>query len=339
MLIAIAPLLLAAAPFIASAVGAGLAAHGAKKSREHQAEMLERQKQINIDNWNMQREASIEDWHRQNAYNSPLQQMQRLREAGLNPHLIYGKGADNTGAVIRASSSSNASTPPAITSPMTAALEGAQSSMGLITGLRMQKAQIDNLYAQRAATDAKTAETLQNISRSKFDLEQADRAKDIVFEQLVQNWMNSQKSGEGIQLENEMKETQIFRLSQLTPLEIEKTTQEIENLKATRDLTYTQKQKLIADTEAIIDGNKRANELQDSTKQILLLQINEKMQTLGKAPITMPELNAKLDLMSTDTALKKFELEFQQTFRALGDGAKTLYMTAMLFKMLKDAND
>lgn len=31
-------------------------------------------------------------WDLQNAYNSPLQQMQRLKEAGLNPMLVYGSG-------------------------------------------------------------------------------------------------------------------------------------------------------------------------------------------------------------------------------------------------------
>ena len=31
-------------------------------------------------------------WEKQNAYNAPKQQMQRLSEAGLNPNLMYGKG-------------------------------------------------------------------------------------------------------------------------------------------------------------------------------------------------------------------------------------------------------
>lgn len=33
------------------------------------------------------------DWHRQNAYNSPEEQMKRFGAAGLNPHLIYGQGS------------------------------------------------------------------------------------------------------------------------------------------------------------------------------------------------------------------------------------------------------
>lgn len=35
---------------------------------------------------------SVQMWHMQNAYNSPEAQMQRFKNAGLNPHLIYGQG-------------------------------------------------------------------------------------------------------------------------------------------------------------------------------------------------------------------------------------------------------
>jgi len=38
-------------------------------------------------------ERNIKNWEMQNEYNSPAQQMQRLKEAGLNPNLVYGKGA------------------------------------------------------------------------------------------------------------------------------------------------------------------------------------------------------------------------------------------------------
>ena len=33
----------------------------------------------------------------QNAYNSPVQQMARYQEAGLNPNLIYGNGSSSAG--------------------------------------------------------------------------------------------------------------------------------------------------------------------------------------------------------------------------------------------------
>jgi len=36
-------------------------------------------------------------WNMNNAYNAPVQQMQRLKEAGLNPNLIYGTGTASAG--------------------------------------------------------------------------------------------------------------------------------------------------------------------------------------------------------------------------------------------------
>lgn len=35
----------------------------------------------------------LEMWNMQNEYNSPANQMMRFKEAGLNPHLIYGQGS------------------------------------------------------------------------------------------------------------------------------------------------------------------------------------------------------------------------------------------------------
>lgn len=43
------------------------------------------------------REHDVNMWNMQNAYNTPEMQMQRLKEAGLNPNLIYGDGKASTG--------------------------------------------------------------------------------------------------------------------------------------------------------------------------------------------------------------------------------------------------
>lgn len=39
-----------------------------------------------------QRDYNLEMWKRQNEYNSPAAQIERLKAAGLNPHLLYGQG-------------------------------------------------------------------------------------------------------------------------------------------------------------------------------------------------------------------------------------------------------
>lgn len=56
--------------------------------RQAQSDMYNRQRTDALDDW--QREMAM--WEKTNEYNSPKQQMQRFREAGLNPNLIYGQG-------------------------------------------------------------------------------------------------------------------------------------------------------------------------------------------------------------------------------------------------------
>ena len=46
---------------------------------------------------NLANKQNVEFWNMQNAYNTPKQQMARLKDAGLNPNLIYGSGSANTG--------------------------------------------------------------------------------------------------------------------------------------------------------------------------------------------------------------------------------------------------
>lgn len=53
---------------------------------------LQQQLAANANQW------SIDQWNRENAYNSPLNQMSRLREAGINPALAYSNGLMNEAA-------------------------------------------------------------------------------------------------------------------------------------------------------------------------------------------------------------------------------------------------
>lgn len=45
----------------------------------------------------LQQEYNKQIWDYQNAYNTPQMQMERLKAAGLNPHLIYGSGSASAG--------------------------------------------------------------------------------------------------------------------------------------------------------------------------------------------------------------------------------------------------
>lgn len=64
-------------------------AHQNSKNRQFALEQQRLQNQFNLNMWN-----------RQNAYNSPSSQVQRLMQAGLNPNLAYGQlGSGNAGSI------------------------------------------------------------------------------------------------------------------------------------------------------------------------------------------------------------------------------------------------
>lgn len=138
-----------------------------RKNREFALQQYEREK---FDN--------LAQWHRQNEYNSPQAQMERLQLAGLNPNLVYGKGADN------------------IAAPIVAAR--GQVPQGQVPRLdlsrpfsdyqnyALRKAQTDNqtvqntVLAQEAALKAATtASVVQNTAKSKFDLDLATELRQI----------------------------------------------------------------------------------------------------------------------------------------------------------------
>ena len=82
--------------------GAGIVGNTASTllTNDHNRRQQERQNK-----WNLQM------WSLQNQYNSPLEQMKRLRSAGLSPDMMYGANSQNMG---------NASSPSAGTNPIPA---------------------------------------------------------------------------------------------------------------------------------------------------------------------------------------------------------------------------
>lgn len=116
---------------------------GQKRQNKHNLQLAKDARQHDVNMWNMQ-----------NQYNTPSMQMQRLTEAGLNPHLMYGQG--NTG---------NASTPQKAPVPEVQNELSSLSQMSLAPVLsmyqdwRVKNAQIENLNANADATRQNAALT------------------------------------------------------------------------------------------------------------------------------------------------------------------------------------
>lgn len=108
------------------------------------------QKDSNKTNIQLAREAREHDvnmWNKQNQYNTPQMQMQRLTEAGLNPNLMYGQG--NTGNA----ASPQKSPVPEVQNELTSIAQ--MSALPVISAYqdwRVKNAQIENLQANADAT-------------------------------------------------------------------------------------------------------------------------------------------------------------------------------------------
>lgn len=76
-------------------IGAGGNIFGANQGNKNALEQIDRQNKYNVELANMAFQHDVDMWNRQNVYNTPLEQMNRLKAAGLNPNLMYGQG--NTG--------------------------------------------------------------------------------------------------------------------------------------------------------------------------------------------------------------------------------------------------
>lgn len=97
---------------------------------------------------------SIEQWSRENAYNTPAAVMQRLREGGVNPDLFYGNSGQNLAAA-----SPNV-TPTAASDPVDVSALGSKATVGDITNnvvsQALMAAQVKKLNAETVKTGQET---------------------------------------------------------------------------------------------------------------------------------------------------------------------------------------
>ncbi|WNK15087.1 MAG: DNA pilot protein [Microvirus sp.] len=122
--------------------------------------------------YDLQKNDNLAFWHLQNQYNSPEQQMQRLKDAGLNPNLVYGQ---SSGAA--SGQAQQVQTPDVqnvqFRSPEfgNIASAGGLAYINSIYDLDIKQAQIDNLRAQNDVIKQDALLKSAYTNRSKFDLE------------------------------------------------------------------------------------------------------------------------------------------------------------------------
>lgn len=111
-----------------------------------------------LDMWNRQSNWNREMWELQNEYNLPANQMQRLRDAGLNPNLIYGNAAAG-GQAAKIESAQMPKYNPARANYSYLPVQ-VPDMLNMYQNFKLKDAQIDNVKAQtdvaneRALTEA-----------------------------------------------------------------------------------------------------------------------------------------------------------------------------------------
>lgn len=154
-----------AAPAAGSLINSLGALGSNRANRRFSREMYERTKSDNLAFWNQQ-----------NAYNSPAAQMQRFKDAGLNPALIYGQGTPGNAAPIPTPDVQRVDNRnPEFGNAVSA---GGLGYLNAIYDLEIKQAQTDNLKAQNTVIlqdarlrEAQIAATQTGAERAKFNLD------------------------------------------------------------------------------------------------------------------------------------------------------------------------
>lgn len=146
-----------------------------RQQRKAQEEVNAQNIAANKEMMYQQRQWAVEDAAKQNAYNHPNQQMQRYKEAGLNPQLIYGSASSTPAATIR---STNVEPPKADAHGILSGIEKQWSAANNVQEMLdsyIKMKQLDNatrlneaqILSLKAATDK--TELDNQITRGGFD--------------------------------------------------------------------------------------------------------------------------------------------------------------------------
>ena len=171
------------------------------------------------------RQFAVQQWNAQNEYNLPTNQMERLRDAGINPHLAYSNGTPMN--------SSNAPAAPSGVSSLPAG-EAPKFNLGELYQTLLTKSQIKNMdadtakkEAEKREVEARTENTSTDTEIKKVELNHKDReimAKINVDEQQVEE---SKSRIESSEVANRKMEQEIENLKSQKNM----TDQQVENLK------------------------------------------------------------------------------------------------------------
>lgn len=181
------------------------------------------------------RKNALQDWNRQNAYNHPAQQMQRLKEAGLNPNLVYGGGATTTAQPVHS---------PQMQVP-NVDLQKIPESLGAYQNLETNKLEQQKVQgalalqeAQKKNIDANTLATLTGIDKTKLDIESKG-----ILNKFLPDYASERNRQMAVGTDIKISQNEMDKL--MFPHKLDQVLSTVANIKARTDMIPTQKKSLL----------------------------------------------------------------------------------------------
>lgn len=133
----------------ASLIGGFLSSKGQESANQTNIDIMREQNQWNLDQWN-----------RENEYNTPSAQLARLKEAGLNPNLIYGSGQ-----AVQTAATSPRSAGAHVNNAATGYAQGISGAVGSFMNVLLNQQNLSKIQAQTdlIKEQADLARVLQNL--------------------------------------------------------------------------------------------------------------------------------------------------------------------------------
>lgn len=181
---------------------------------------------------------NLAQWNRENAYNSPTQQMARFKAAGLNPDLIYGQSNEASGGSL-VSDPGQASNPAAAYGSI---LNGNLNAEKISAEIDLLRAQENELNSRAGLHKAETDLTYGNLDRlgvlnelteeQKNELKKRCELMDKQIDEIAQGILESVARTNGQELKNYAQRIQNSFLDKQLQADLDKTLSEINVNKA-----------------------------------------------------------------------------------------------------------
>lgn len=299
---------------INSALGGGWI-QGIMQKRENQ-----RQRDYEQDFYQTQKQDNLDFWRMENQYNSPEMQMQRLKQAGLNPNLVYGNGATAQGGQI--------SSPSQTASNSTKTADIRPQIMLDLYDLKVKDAQA-NLLNQQAETqktqrevnavqaELKRLEQIRLRTSNEYDRKTLDQRIETIsaqYQQILTQMSNTRSQTRRTDTENQIAIESNNRARQLQPYTIQDVKSRIQNTNAG---TQEKLQNIITSRTT---ADKNLSETQKIQAEKLLLELDAVMKSQGISP-NSSGVSRILDRIMAGISNPK---DFEQTIKQAKEAIKSL---------------